>query len=152
RPLPRRPRDPRPQLRGDALMELFEAMRKRRAHRFFSADPVDDELLAQLVWAADRAPHGGGQLYRLVVVVNDRALVKTIEQVSPALGVFSQSAPAVIVICSVPADAEAAGGVYARDVATHIDAGASAENIALAAPALGLGTCFVTGFNESAIR
>jgi nitroreductase len=121
-------------------------------HRFFSPEPVEDELLARLVWAADRAPHGGGQLYRLVVVVTDRALVRTIEQVSPGLGIFSQTAPAMIVICSVPADAEAAGGAYARDVATHLDAGAAAENVALAAAALGLGTCFVTGFNEVAIR
>lgn len=124
-------------------------MRKRRMHRHFEPGPVEDELLDRLVWAAGRAPHAGGALFRLLVVVTDEGLVRTVRQTAP--GFFENDAPVVIAVCTNLVQAEAAGGISANDVA-RIDAGAAAENMALAAPALGLGVCFVTSFNGSTVR
>ena len=46
--------------------------------------------------------------------------------------------------------AEASMGVQGRDTLSLVDAGAAAENMALAAVALGLATCFVRCANDTA--
>lgn len=131
------------------MVDVFEAIRRRRMHRSFAPDPVDDEALARLVWAAGKAPMGGAELVRRLVVVTDAALVRTVRQVTPSL---LADAPALILVCTDLERAEASMGLQGRDVLSLVDAGAAAENIALAAPALGLGVCFVRSSNEAALR
>jgi len=130
-------------------MDVLESIRKRRFHRSFTAAPVDDASLARLVWAAGRAPMGGNELVRRIVVVTDPAIMRTVRQVTPS---FLANAPAVIVICTDLERAEASMGVQGRDVLSLIDAGAAAENVALAAVALGLAACFVRSSNDVALR
>ncbi len=49
--------------------DLFEAMRTQRAMRRLKPDPVPDELIRKLVWAATRAPNGGNvQPWRFLVI------------------------------------------------------------------------------------
>jgi nitroreductase len=43
-------------------------------------------------------------------------------------------------------------GRQGRDILSLLDAGAAAENVALAAPALGLGVSFVRSANDAAMR
>ena len=130
-------------------MDVFEAMRKRRMHRRFSDEPVSEETLAQLVRAAALAPMGGNELVRRLIVVSDPATAKTVRDVTPS---FLANAPAVIVICTDLDRAEASMGRQGRDILSLIDAGAAAENVALAAPALGVGISFVRSVNDSALR
>jgi nitroreductase len=130
-------------------MDVLESIRKRRFHRSFTAEPVDEESLARLVWAAGRAPMGGNELVRRIVVVTDPDLMRTVRQVTPS---FLANAPAVIVICTDLERAEASMGVQGRDVLSLVDAGAAAENVALAAVALGLAACFVRSSNDVALQ
>jgi nitroreductase len=118
-------------------------------HRSFAPDQVEDEALARLVWAAGKAPMGGAELVRRLVVVTDSRLVATVRQVTPS---FLANAPALILICTDLERAEASMGRQGRDILSLLDAGAAAENIALAAPTLGLGVCFVRSANEAALR
>ena len=37
-------------------MDVLEAMRRRRMHRYFDPSPLDDATLRTLAWAAARAP------------------------------------------------------------------------------------------------
>jgi nitroreductase len=130
-------------------MDVFEALRKRRMHRVFTGEPVAEEALARLVWAAGRAPMGGNELVRRILVVADPRVVRTVRQVTPS---FLANAAAVIVICTDLTRAEVSMGRQGRDVLRLLDGGAAAENVALAAPALGLGVCFVRSVNDSALR
>jgi len=130
-------------------MDVLESIRKRRFHRSFTAEPVDDESLARLVWAAGRAPMGGAELVRRILVVTDPSVMQTVRQVTPS---FLANSPAVIVICTDLDRAEASMGVQGRDVLSLVDAGAAAENIALAAVAMGLATCFVRCSNDVALQ
>ncbi|TME18814.1 MAG: hypothetical protein E6I63_00970 [Chloroflexi bacterium] len=130
-------------------MDVTESIRKRRFHRSFTDEPVDEEALAQLVWAAGRAPMGGNELVRRIVVVADPAVMRTVRQVTPS---FLANAPAVLVICTDLERAEASMGIQGRDVLSLVDAGAAAENVALAAVALGLATCFVRSSNDVALQ
>ncbi len=118
-------------------------------HRAFTDEAVDREVLDRLAWAAGRAPMGGAELVRRIIVVSDPAMVRTVRQVTPS---FLANAAAIIVICTDLERAEAAMGRQGRDILSLVDAGAAAENIALAAPALGVGICFVRSANDAALR
>jgi nitroreductase len=118
-------------------------------HRAFTEEAVAEEVLDRLSWAAARAPMGGAELVRRIVVVKDPAMVRTVRQVTPS---FLANAAAIILICTDVDQAEAVMGRQGRDILSLLDAGAAAENVALAAPALGIGICFVRSANEAALR
>ena len=122
---------------------------RRRMHRRFAAEPVAREELERLVWAGSRAPQAGNATVRRFIVVDDPALVRTIRQVMPS---FISNAPAAIVICTDLALVAALMGSRGRDVVSRIDVGTAAENIVLAATALGLGACFSQSSTEPALR
>jgi nitroreductase len=130
-------------------MDVFEAMRKRRMHRSFTDEAISEEVLANLVRAAALAPMGGNELVRRLIVVSDPRVVKTVRDVTPS---FLANASALIVVCTDLDRAEASMGRQGRDILSLIDAGAAAENVALAAPALGIGVSFVRSVNDSALR
>ncbi len=130
-------------------MDVFEALKRRRMHREFTAEGIEREALDKLVWAATRAPMGGRELVRRIVVITNPALVKTVREVTPSLLV---DAPAIILICTDLEVAQEAMGIQGRDILSLTDAGAAAENVALAAVALGLGVCFFRSANEEALR
>lgn len=126
--------------------DLFLALRKRRACRNF--DPsrsVSEENLRRLVYAAHRAPTGGGTPYRFLIVVKDPIQLKMLKLLSP--GLFGNP-PVVFVICSRTRIENELLPKMDLDECCHIDAGAAAENIVLAAYALGLGACFVKSYSE----
>jgi nitroreductase len=127
---------------------VFEAMRKRRMHRLFTDEPVSGEVLAKLVRAAALAPMGGNELVRRLIVVSEPRMVKTVRDVTPS---FLANAVAVIVVCTDLDRAEISMGRQGRNILSLLDSGAAAENIALAAPALGIGICFVRSVNDSAL-
>src|SRR5215831_20180409 len=118
-------------------------------HRAFRPDPVSEEVLAELTWAATRAPMGGNELVRRIVVISDPAVVRTVREVTPS---FLADSPAILLICTDLDRAEAAMGRQGRDILSLLDAGAAAQNVALAATALGLGVCFVRSVNDAALR
>lgn len=128
--------------------DLFEVMRKRRACRSFVPKPIPDEVLAKIVYAAHRAPTGGNIPYRFVIVVKDPMQLRMLKAASP--GFFGQS-PAAIVVCTDLRGETGSTRVDAEQC-TQYDAGAAAENVVLAAYALGLGASFIKSYSETAIR
>ena len=127
---------------------LFETMKKRYACRHFEPRPVPDDLLEKLAYAAHRAPTGGNTPYRFVVIVKDPIKLKMLKLVSP--GYFGDSS-AAIVVCTDLTIAEQLG-TMGRDQVALYDAGAAAENIVLAAYALGLGASFIKSYSETALK
>lgn len=131
-------------------MDLFETMRRRRMHRYFDPSPLDDETLRTFAWAATRAPLGGNQPSRFVLVVKDPRLVKTVVEVTPS---YIGTAPAaILLILTDEESAEAQMGTQGREHLSRVDAGAATEHLALAAVALGLGCYLFRCSNESALR
>jgi len=130
-------------------MDVHEAIRRRRMHRAFRPDALGEDVLAELTWAATRAPMGGAELVRRIVVISDPAVVRTVREVTPS---FLANAPVILLICTDLEQATAAMGEQGREILSLLDAGAAAENVALAATALGLGVCFVRSVNDAALR
>lgn len=118
-------------------------------HRSFTDKAVGAQALEALVLAATRAPMAGNVLQRRIVVVTDAAVLRTLRAVTPGLQAI---APAVLAICTDIAVAAEQLGCHGRDISSLIDVGAAAENVALAAVALGLGTSFARSCTDAAVR
>jgi len=128
--------------------DLFEVLKKRRACRIFLPKPIPAEVLDKVVYAAHRAPTGGNIPYRFVIVVKEPDQLRMLKAVSP--GYFGDST-AAIVVCTDLRVGKGVSKVDADQCALY-DAGAAAENIVLAAYALGLGASFIKSYAEAAVR
>jgi len=154
-------------------VELFEAIHARRAVRKYRPDPVPKEEIMKILDSANQAPSAmNRQQWEFVVVtgtetirelgVSYRAIVEEFTRnwdPSPMRGSLSREefirfagsyggAPVVIVVLTDTADND--------DLrrANLESASAAMENLLLAATALGLGTCWMTGplNDEKALR
>ena len=130
-------------------MELSDALKRRHMNRRFAKNPVEQEKLDRLVYAANRAPQGGNMPVREYIVVADPRYMKLLRGVTPS---FLANPPAAIVICTDLKKAEDVMGVQGRDILSLLDAGAAAENIALEAVELGLGVSFVRSATTGAAK
>ncbi len=142
-------------------MDIFEAIRTRRSVRRFADKPVEDEKLQAMLEAARQAPSWANLQCWRFIVVKDPSVKDAISEMSYVESFFVPrgykanpakkglaEAPAVIVACADPSQSGTLWGqpYYMTDI------GISAQNLMLAARALGLGTVFVGVFDEEQIR
>jgi nitroreductase len=138
-------------------MDTIEAIKTRRSVRKFSDQPVEPDKLQTVLEAVQAAPSWANmQCWRLVVVqaAETRTQISELSYVesyfstrgyksNPAQKALAE-APVVLVLCAVPEQSgEMAGQPYYMT-----DAGIAAENLMLAAHAVGLATVFVGVFDE----
>ncbi len=153
-------------------MDVFEAMETCRAIRFFKKDPVPDEMIEKIIYAATRAPSPGNSQGWDFVIVTDRGVKEKLSHtirvmLEPAVhamevvrGGFDKmdpverrmlkgalnlaetlpDVPVIVLVCGkavYPPDAPAESFVWSALYP-------AAQNILLAARALGLGSCMTT--------
>jgi nitroreductase len=129
------------------VLELSAALKARRATRYFSERAIEDDLLWKLAEAAHRAPTAGNTPYRRVMIVKDQKVIRVLRQVSP--GILGE--PTAILVIYTDMKLAKENGRLTEECAT-IDAGAAAENVALEATELGLGSCFTKSYSEVAVK
>ena len=147
-------------------MDLFEAMETCRAIRYLRSDPVPQELVEKLIWAATRAPSPGNSQGWEFVVVRDRALLGRLstllgDRMRESTAAFSggldpaqerllkgaihlteslADVPLLVVVC--------ARNIYPPQAPQEVFVWScvypAAQNLILAARALGLGSTFAT--------
>jgi nitroreductase len=127
-------------------MDTFESIYKRRSIRKFTNQPIENEVMEKLLDAARWAPNGGNINAWRFVVVTSEFQKKLLLKFAPGI---SNMPAAMIVICIKPKQKkqlkEATRLMYMADAAI------ASENIALAAYALGIGSCIVISFASVAI-
>ncbi len=129
-------------------MSTLDVIKTRRSLRSFKDDPVSDEDAVKILDAARLAPSGGNmQRWEFVYVKNPQVL-RMLKNCSPG---FYGDATAAIVI-GMKEEKEAFGRTVYSDIVGVMDVGFAAENILLAAHALGLGGCAIASFNEGGVR
>lgn len=126
-------------------MDIFEAIKGRRSVRKFTSDPVSLALLEQILDAARWAPSGSNAQRWEFIVLTDNAIIEMVRKTSP--GLFS-SPPVLMVICSK----RAATATYWQKYLLACDCAIAAQNMMLAAHALGLGTCVALSFSNIALK
>ena len=138
-------------------MDTLEAIKTRRSIRRYKTNPVDDNILAQVLEAARWSPSWANtQSWRFIIVRSDSIkaeLAGALSLNNPATNAI-KTAPIVIVVCAELKKS----GFYRGEPSTvrgdwcMFDAGLAMENLVLAAHALGLGTVHVGAFDQRKVE
>lgn len=112
-------------------MDTLEAIRTRRSIRKYQDRPVPEELVRQVLAAAMSAPSARNAQPWQFVVIDDRRLLGEIPQINRNAW-MAPDAPLGILVCGELALEKSAGYWV-------VDCAAAAENLLLAAHAVGLG-------------
>ena len=113
------------------MMDALEAIHTRRSIRKYQDKPVPEELLRQILAAAMHAPSARNAQPWQFVVIDDRQLLAQIPRINPNARMAAR-APLAILICG-DLTLEKSAGYWV------VDCAAAAQNIVMAAHALGLG-------------
>ncbi|MGC8816290.1 MAG: nitroreductase family protein [Candidatus Hadarchaeum sp.] len=131
-------------------MDVFEAIKGRRSIRSFKPDPVSDADLEKILEAGISAPSAGNcQPWEFVIVKDPKNKQKLVQAARGQS--FLAEASVVIVICADINRTASRYGERGRNLYCIQDTAAVAQNIHLAAYALGYGTCWVGAFDENAV-
>lgn len=136
-------------------MDVLEAIHTRRSVRSFTAEPVPEALLEQVLQAGAASASGGNvQPWAFVLVRSPRRLAG-LRALAP--GIIGRPA-AVVAIClacpeQVRGDEERAArlGGAASSAMARLDIGLATQNILLAAHGLGLGACPIGSFHAQGV-
>ncbi|HBA87971.1 MAG TPA: nitroreductase [Geobacter sp.] len=132
-------------------MDVFEVINNRRSIRKYKDIPVSWDKVGLVLEAARLAPSWKNmQCWRFLVLNSGekkQALLNGFSDENPGKKALAQ-APVVIVVCADPAESGIENGIeyYVADTAIAF------EHICLAAHGLGLGTCWMGWYDESAIK
>lgn len=131
-------------------MDIFKCIHSRRSVRKFLDIPVEWEKVGVILDAGTAAPSSGNlQNWKFIVVQNEK---KRQEIAEAALQQYwIASAPAIIVICAELRRARQFYGVRGERLYSIQNCAAVAENMLLAAHALGLSSCWVGAFDEGMV-
>jgi nitroreductase len=115
---------------------VLSALLGRRSIRKFTADPVSEEVLGQILEAGFAAPSAKNYRPWHFVTVSERPVLHQLAAAHPHGRMLAEAA-AAIVVCGVPADAEGEREFWL------LDGAAATENMLVAAHALGLGAVWL---------
>lgn len=130
-------------------MEFFDVIKSRKSVRNYISKPVEPETLDQIFTTAQWAPSWrNGQCWKFIVVSDPEQKKQLIRCTS----VFNQSwlgkEYAIIVSCGNPDQS----GFRNEQHYYLVDVAIAMEHLVLAATALGLGTCWIGGFEEGKVK
>lgn len=128
-------------------MDFSELCKSRFSVRDYKPDPVEDELLQQVLEAARLAPTAANLQPIQFVVIHSQGREAELQRIYQRAW-FTQ-APLILCACAIPADGwvRADGKVY-----SDVDVTIAMDHLILAATDLGLGTCWIADFDPAAAR
>jgi nitroreductase len=118
-------------------MDMLKAIFERRSIRKYTGDPVSREQLLTLVKAGMAAPSSRDTRHFNFVIVDDNKMIDKLAEGLPYAKMLETARHAII----VASDLSVAYGGFEIDYWLQ-DCSAAAENVLLAAQALGLGACW----------
>jgi nitroreductase len=139
-------------------VEFFDVLQARRSVRRFDGRTVPEDRLLRVLEAAHCAPSGGNmQPWELIVLREPESIRQAVETTflgfDPASGKRQEwllGASVLIVACADLKRSSSRYGKLGGQVAL-LDTAAAVENMLLAAVAVGLGSCWVSGFDAEAL-
>jgi nitroreductase len=132
-------------------MELLEAISARRSVREFLDSPVSEDKINKLLEAAQWAPSWANTQCARYIVIRDSqtksALKETLTPTNPARNAFDTCPLLIAVVAQLGLSAHKRGVPVDDRQWYMFDCALAAQNISLAACALGLGTVIVGAFD-----
>lgn len=136
---------------GNSNMDVIDAIENRRSVRHFLDKHVEWPKIVQIIEAATKAPSAGNKQTFRFIVVDERDKINKL-----ADACFQQSfiteAEYVIVVVSAFESLTAMYGERGEQLYAIQECAAATQNLLLAATALGLGTCWVSAFDEGRVK
>jgi nitroreductase len=130
-------------------MNTLKAIESRRSIKEYKRTAVSKDDLLTLIDMARHAPTAGNLQEVQFIAVTEKSIIRKLPQICLEQYWIS-GAPAAIVVCSQPAQLGEWFGERGKHVFATQDAAAATQNILLAATDLGLGSCWVGGFDQEA--
>ena len=128
-------------------MNVFEAIRTRKSVRTYLDKPIEREKLEKVLEAARIAPSAGNRQEWRIIVVTDGARRRELAD-KATKHTFVGEAPAILVWCAEDVDYVMPCGLHSFP----IDLAIAIDHATLAAVEEGLGTCWIGGFDEGAVK
>jgi nitroreductase len=138
-------------------MKFIDLVKKRDSVREYSSKPVPREVIDQCLEAARLAPSAcNSQPWYFIVVDDEKTKNKIVKKSMSGIyspNKFVMTAPVIIVAITEHSTYIARMGGMLRNVKYNlIDIGIACEHLVLQAEELGLGTCWLGWFDESAVK
>jgi nitroreductase len=130
-------------------LDTLEAIRTRRVAKYYSDKPVSEENLWTILEAARWAPTAANRRIHRFVCVNDRELLRKIKMFSPGM---VAGLPAALIIICIDWEEATLAGLANNPNEPYFDVGGAAENMLLAAHALGLAAGPMSAFSKEALQ
>lgn len=131
------------------MMEVLEAIRKRRSIRKYKRDPIQEDAFQRILEAGRLAPSGKNFQPWKFIIVRDEGIKRKLAEAS-ARQYFIAEAPIIIVACGFPEQSYARLGRYMSSWV--VDVAIAVEHMMLQATAEGLGTCWIGAFEEKEVK
>jgi nitroreductase len=132
------------------LVDVFEAIKRRRSIRAFKTRNVSNEIVEKLLDAARFAPSAGNIQPWEFVVIRKAEMKKKLSEAAFGQSLIEE-ASVVIVICANEVSSARGYGLRGKSLYCIQDTAAATQNILLAAYSLGLGTCWIGAFKEQEV-
>ncbi|HEU13223.1 MAG: nitroreductase family protein [Thermoplasmata archaeon] len=123
------------------MKSCIDVIFQRRSIRNFKNDPVPDEILFQLIRAAQYAPSSWNRQPWRFIVIREREKLKTISGLLP-YGKFLSRVPMAIAIVASERESDL----------WLVDGSIAAQNLMLAAENFDLGTCWIAECDKEEIK
>ena len=138
-------------------MTLLDLIKRRKSIRDFLDRPVEREKIMMCLEAARLAPSACNSQPWRFIIVDDMQLKNKLCQATfsgiYSINSFCKKAPVIVVVISEKSRFLARiGGMFRGTKYYLIDIGIAIEHFVLQAEDLGLGTCWIGWFDESAVK
>lgn len=138
-------------------MKFLDLVKVRKSVRKYSAKPVDRDIIARCLEAAQFAPSACNSQPWYFIVVDDPDLKKRIADVAfsgvYSMNSFAKKAPVLVAVVRDKSSYLACLGGYFRGFQfSLIDIGIACEHFILQAAEEGVGSCWLGWFNEKAVK
>ena len=123
-------------------MDVLEAIRARRSVRRYKKGPINDADFGKILEAARLAPSAGNRQPWRFITVQDEIRKKSVAETANNQAFLKDAAAIVVASC----DPDVSAKWCEKDTMIAL------EHIALAATALGYGSCWIGAFNEDELK
>ncbi len=128
-------------------MDFFDVVNSRVSIRCYETRPVEDWKIKKIMDAARLAPSARNRQPWFFIIITDDEIKRKVYEATRDQR-FILDAPVIIAAVGYPTNLTSSNG----NLVHLVDLGIAGEHIALAATALGLGTCWVAAFYQDKMR
>ena len=128
-------------------MEFIDVIKSRYSVRCYTNKNVEDNKIKYVVECARLAPSWiNKQCWRFIIIKDKKTIINLSK--TTIINRWLKNVPCIIIACGDPGQS----GIHHGIKFFTVDVAIAMEHLILAATDIGLGTCWIGGFNEKKVR